>query len=275
MQQILNMIFKNSTKLLFLLLLGFSFSLILKSHSYQRSKMISSANFVSGGVYQRMNAVSEYFDLKETNSALAKENAALKILLINQIDTTKPIQVDLKGIHNSNVIFSKVIHNSYSNHQNYITINSGEKAGVKPLMGVINENGIVGMIENTSTNYATIQSILNTHSKINAKIKKLNHIGTLQWNGKNTGFVQLMDIPRLAMVHRGDTIVTGGQSDIFPENLNIGTIDKIYKDNETNYWTINVKLFNDMTNVGYVYILKTKDYEEIKALEEQSKKNEQ
>jgi rod shape-determining protein MreC len=274
MQQLFTLLFKNSTKLLFLLLLIFSFTMTIQSHSYHKSKLISSANLVSGNVYEQMNDVSEYFKLRATNTQLAQENAKLKMLLFKQIDTTKPIVMDLKGINNSNIIFSKVIHNTYSTHRNYITINSGSSNGVRENMGVINENGVVGMIESLSPNYATIQSILNSESRINAKIKKLDHIGTLQWNGKNTGFVQLYDIPRLAMVQKGDTIVTGGQSEIFPENINIGTIEKIYKDNETNYWTIDVKLFNDMTNLGYVYILKTKDLEEIKSLEENTKKNE-
>lgn len=274
MQQLLTLLFKNSTKLLFLLLLVFSFSMTIQSHSYHKSKIISSANFVSGSVYEKMNEVSEYFKLKTTNKQLAEENSKLKMLLFKQLYSTKPIVLTLKGVDNSNIIFSKVIHNTYNTQRNYITINSGQLAGVKENMGVINENGIVGMVETTSQNYATIQSVLNTESKINAKIKKLDHIGTLQWNGKNTGFAQLYDIPRLAMVHNGDTIVTGGQSEIFPENINIGTIEKIYKENETNYWTIEVKLFNDMTNLGYVYVLKTKDLEEITTLEEKTKKNE-
>ena len=94
------------------------------------------------------------------------------------------------------------------------------------------------------------------------------------WNGKSTGFVQLIDVPRLASVRKGDTIVTGGQSVIFPENIGIGTIDKIETDEETHYYTITVKLFNDMTNLGYVYIIKSKDREEIINLEKQSKKDE-
>jgi rod shape-determining protein MreC len=274
MQQLFTLLFKNSTKLLFLLLLIFSFTMTIQSHSFHKSKMISSANIVSGTVYQKMDNVSDYFKLSVTNKQLAQENAKLKMLLFKQIGEEKPIVIDLKGINNANIIFSKVIHNTYSTHRNYITINSGQIDGVKENMGVINENGIVGMIESTSPNYATIQSILNSESRINAKIKKLDHIGTLQWNGKSTGFAQLYDIPRLAMVQKGDTIVTGGQSEIFPENINIGTIEKIYKDNETNYWTIDVKLFNDMTNLGYIYILKTKDLEEIKNLETNTKKNE-
>jgi rod shape-determining protein MreC len=35
---------------------------------------------------------------------------------------------------------------------------------------------------------------------------------------ESTGFVQLIDVPRLASVRKGDTIVTGMQSEIFPEN---------------------------------------------------------
>ncbi len=56
-------------------------------------------------------------------------------------------------------------------------------------MGVINSLGIVGIIDNVSKNYATVISILNTKSKINAKIKHSDHFGTLTWDGKNTGFV--------------------------------------------------------------------------------------
>ena len=138
-------------------------------------------------------------------------------------------------------------------------------------MGVINSAGIVGIVDKTSENYATIVSILNRNSQINAKIKKTNHFGSLIWDGKSTGFVQLIDVPRLAAIRKGDTIVTGGQSVIFPENINIGTIDKIYIDNQTNYYTLNVKLFNDMTNLGHVYIIKSKNREEIINLEKQTK----
>jgi rod shape-determining protein MreC len=275
MQQIFNFIYKNSNKLLFLLLLGISLILTIQSHSFHRSKVISSANFLTGGVYERINSVSEYLNLKTQNQTLANENARLKSLLFNIKDSTIVPKIDsLKGVSKINIIVSKVIHNSYNVHENYLTINSGEKDGVKSDMGVINSNGIVGIIEKTSANYATIVSILNKKSQINAKIKKTNHFGSLIWNGKSTGFVQLIDVPRLASVRKGDTIVTGGQSVIFPENINIGTIDKIYIDNETNYYTLNIKLFNDMTNLGHVYIIKSKDREEIINLEKETKKDE-
>ncbi|MBU0940878.1 MAG: rod shape-determining protein MreC [Flavobacteriaceae bacterium] len=271
MQQIFNFIFKNSNRLLFLLLLCISFLLTIQSHSYHRSKVISSANFLSGGVYQQINDVSEYLNLRTENEALALENARLKSILFNKKDTSYLKKMDsIVGIPADDILVSKVIHNSYNVHENYLTLNSGSNDGVKQDMGVVNNLGIVGIIDNTSPKFATVVSILNIKSQINAKIKKSNHFGSLVWNGKSTGFVQLIDVPRLASVRKGDTIVTGGQSVIFPENINIGTIHKIYIDNKTNYYTLDIKLFNDMTNLGHVYIIKSKNREELNNLEKRN-----
>ncbi len=272
MQQIVNFILKNSNRLLFLLLLVFSLFLTIQSHSYHKSRIISSANFLSGGVYEKINNISEYFNLRTQNDALAQENAKLRSILFNAKDTSSLPKLDsIKGFNATDIIVSKVIHNSYDSHENYLTLNSGSIQGVKQDMGVINSLGIVGIIDDISPRYATVISVLNIKSQINAKIKKSNHFGSLKWDGKSTGFVQLIDIPRLAAIRKGDTIVTGGQSVIFPENINIGTVDKIYIDDETHYYTLNIKLFNDMTNLGHVYIIKSKDREEILNLENKEK----
>ena len=275
MQQIFNFIFKNSTRLLFLLLLCVSLLLTIQSHSYHKSRIISSANFLTGGVYEKINNITEYLNLKTENDALALENARLKSVLFKMKDTLTVKRLEnMKNIAPEDVLVSKVIHNTYNTHENFLTLNSGSNDGVKPDMGVINSLGIVGIIDRTSPNYSTVISILNVKSQINAKIKKSNHFGSLSWDGKSTGFVQLTDVPRLAAIRKGDTIVTGGQSVIFPENINIGTIHKYYYEEKTNYYVIDVKLFNDMTNLGHVYIIKSKDRDEVNNLEKMSKKDE-
>ena len=275
MQQIFNFIFKNSTRLLFLLLLCVSLLLTIQSHSYHKSRIISSANFLTGGVYEKINNITEYLNLKTENDALALENARLKSVLFNMKYTLTVKRLEnMKNIAPEDVLVSKVIHNTYNTHENFLTLNSGSNDGVKPDMGVINSLGIVGIIDRTSPNYSTVISILNVKSQINAKIKKSNHFGSLSWDGKSTGFVQLTDVPRLAAIRKGDTIVTGGQSVIFPENINIGTIHKYYYEEKTNYYVIDVKLFNDMTNLGHVYIIKSKDRDEVNNLEKMSKKDE-
>lgn len=268
MQQIINFIIKNSYRLLFLLLLGISLYLTIKSHSYHRSEYVNSANAVTGSVYEKINEVNEYLSLKEKNKKLARENALLKELLFNKKDTLLTSKTLFRNdLNNYNVVVAKVVKNSFNKRENYITINAGKNSGLKTDMGVINDNGIIGLVEKTSSDFATIQSVLNTKSKINAKVKNSYHFGSLIWDGKNVGFAQLIDVPRLASIKKGDSIVTGGNSDIFPENIPIGKIDKIFIDKKTNYYTINIRLFNDMTSLGYVYIIENKKKEQKKQLE--------
>ena len=274
MQQIINFIIKNSYRLLFLLLLGISFSLIIKSHSYHRSEYVNSTNAVTGTYYKKINEVNEYLSLKDKNKDLASENAQLKQLLFNKKDTILTSKTLFRSdLNNYNVVVSKVIKNSFNSRENYITINSGKKVGIETDMGVVNDKGIVGLIEKTSADFATIQSVLNTKSKINAKIKNSNHFGSLIWDGKNVGYAQLNDVPRLASLKHGDSIVTGGNSDIFPENIPIGKIDEIFIDKKTNYYTINIRLFNDMTSLGYVYVIENKKKKEKETLEAETEKD--
>jgi rod shape-determining protein MreC len=259
MQQIINFIIKNSYKLLFLLLLILSLTLTITSHTYHRSEYINSANRISGSVYTKINDVNEYLSLKEKNKELASENALLKEMLFNRKDTLITSKTLFRNdLNNFNVVVGKVVKNSFNARENYITINAGKALGIKTDMGVINDKGVVGIVEKTAKDFATIQSILNIKSKINAKIKNSDHFGSLVWDGKNVGFAQLIDVPRLASLRKGDSIVTGGNSDIFPENIPVGKIDKIFIDRKTNYYTINVRLFNDMTALGYVYIIENK-----------------
>ena len=76
-------------------------------------------------------------------------------------------------------------------------------------MAVISDRGVVGIIEKTSKNFATAISVLHTKNPLNGKIKNTGHFGSLIWDGKNAGYVQLNDIPKLATLKKGDTIVTG------------------------------------------------------------------
>ncbi len=269
MQQALNFLQKNSYKILFFLLLAIAFRLLIQSHSLQQNMYVNSSNEVSGFVYEKTNTIKEYFALKKTNQALIAENQKLKELLFNKKDTLlNPDSFTFIGVKEHKVIAGKVIKNSFNKQQNYLTIKGGAIDGIKPDMGVVNQAGVVGKIAQTSKNYSTVTSLLFTNEKTNAKLKNTNHFGSVTWNGKNMGYVQLIELPRLATVKKGDTIVTGGYSTIFPENIPIGTIDKIYIDRVTNYYTIDVRLFNDMSNLGNVYIIDNKSKTELKTLEQ-------
>ena len=157
-----------------------------------------------------------------------------------------------------------------------MTINKGQNDSIAQDMGVITDKGILGIVENTSANFSTVQSILSEKSNINAKIKNSNHFGSLVWdNTQDYNVVQLVDIPRLVPLTIGDTIVTGAMSSIFPENIPIGTIKRFDLDNSKSFYFIDVELFNDMTNIGNVYIIKNLNRKEVLKLEAETEANDQ
>lgn len=273
MQQIIYFISKNSTKLLFLLLLVVSLYLTMQTHSYHNSKMLHSANVVSGTIYEKTNSVTEYLHLKDENIRLAEENAKMKQILYNSeliVDSTFAVNPEIRIAQDFKLFNAKIIKNSYHKKNNYLTIKGGKVHGIKKDMGVINAKGVIGIVENVSKNYATVQSILNTHSRISAKVINTDHFGTIKWDGKNTGYVQLVDIPKLAVLRKGDSIVTGGISTIFPENIPVGLVDQVFTSKNSNFYTIRVRLFNDMTNISSVYLIESVNIDEILQLEEET-----
>lgn len=270
MQQIFNFLIRNKNNILFLLLLSFSLFLTIQSNSFHKSKYISSANFISGGIYNWANNIQTYFHLEDYNQRLLEENKELRNLLTNIEDPSGVRNIEDSTSFHGIYLFrsAKVINNNYSKFDNYITLDRGKDSQIVEEYGVITSQGIVGIVDHVSKNYSRVISILNSHSKINAQLKKTNHFGSLVWNGKDPNIVQLIDVPRMAPIKKGDTIVTGGKSLIFPQGIPIGSIEEFKLDQSESYYTIDIRLFNDMTNIGYVYIIENKDKKEIKELED-------
>ena len=269
MQQIINFLIRNRYLLLFLLLEIIALIFVIQSHTYHKSKFITSSNSVIGGIYAKTNTLSNYFSLAKENQKLTEENTYLRNLLAkkkNVIDSVIHKVTDTVYHQEYHYITAKIINNSYSKRNNYLTINKGLKHGIQKDMGVILPNGIVGVIQDVSPNFATILSLLNENSKINVGVKSNNHFGTLAWNGKSYEEAQLLDFPRRAALKIGDTIVTGGKSVLFPEGIPVGVIKSLNLRNNY-YENITISLFTDMSNLGYVYIVNNIDKKEIENLE--------
>jgi len=268
MQQILFFFIRNKNFLLFVLLFSVSVFLTIQSHSYHKNKFVNSTNYITGGIYSVKNDITGYFNLRKENNLLLEENArlrknleAFKGLALNQNIDTSSLNYKYKFIS------AKVINNSFSRTKNKLTINKGKRDSLALDMGVITSKGIVGIIDNVSRKYATAQSILSTNSQVNAKLKNSKHFGSLIWNTDDPNIVQLIDIPRLAPVKVGDTIITGGKSTIFPEGILIGAVLNFSQTEDKNSLLLNIQLFNDMTNLEHVFIIKNMDAPEIQQLE--------
>lgn len=271
MQQIVNFIIKYKYFLFFLLLEIIAISFTIQNHSYHNSKFVNSANFFTGGIYKRINRFKEYGDLREHNQHLLNENTKLKNIISQQnIDTSS----QTLGIVDTTKYFQKylytpaqVIDNQYHKKYNYLTIDKGLNDGIDSDQGIINSKGVIGITQNLSENYTTVLSILNENSKINVRLTNSLHFGTLEWDGKDYNILQLVDLPIQANIQKGDSLITGGKSIIFPEGIPVGLIEDFSVENNS-YRFINVKLFNDMSAIGPVTVVTSLYKDEIKKLQE-------
>ncbi len=266
MQRIIYFLIRNKNFILFLTLLSISISLNFSYNEYNKSKFINSSNFIFSSLYDTKFTVSKYLNLELQNQLLLEENKNLKKILFNSETPTKSFDsINSIGFE---VMTASVIKNSYSKTNNFITINKGSKHGIGIDNGVISSNGVVGIIDKTTTNYSRLISILNTNFLLNAKFKNSNYFGVLSWNGKNINKVQLKDVPKQAKIKIGDTIVTGGNSLIFPKGILIGYIQSFKLDNSENYLELEVNLSTDMTNIENLYLINNNNTTEINLLNE-------
>jgi len=274
MQQLIYFIQKYRYFLFFLFLELIAFQLIINNLSFHKSKFINSASSITGDFYSKTNSIRDYFQLDTENKELLNENLILrnKLEKLSQSIDTSPItkifeKTDLRQRYS--YIQGRIEKNQFRNNYNFLTINLGKKDSLVPEMGVINSKGILGITENVLQRYSRVRSILNKNSKINAKLKNSDYFGTLTWDGLDYNNTQLLDIPRQAKLKVGDTIITGGMSSIFPEGIPIGSIDNIVNEASIKR-IINIKLFNDMSNLKNIYVVKDFDKQQLMNLEKTS-----
>jgi rod shape-determining protein MreC len=252
MQQIIKFFIRFQVGILFIILLTVSLALTINAHSFHQQKFISSTTEISGYLFEKKYSITSYFNLKKENADLQAENNFLKEKLSKDIthqydrDEFEP----LFTFKNTNIIS-----NSYRRPQNIVVINKGSKDSIQENYGVSLPVGILGIVQESTSNFSRVISILNTKLSINAKFKNNSQFGSLQWDGKSPYIMQLNDIPRSAVFNIGDTIVTGGNSLIFPKNLLIGKVKSFEVDENLGYYYIDVELFADMTNLNEAYVI--------------------
>lgn len=250
--------------LFFLVLQIIALTFLFRYNNFHEAVFSGVAGEVTGKINEKYNNIEYYFKLKRTNEELSKENVYLRSLLkINyeSADTTHKIVVDsirVDSIVNFNkyIYFdAKVVGSFVSTQTNYLTIHRGSKQGIRKDMGVIGPLGIVGRIVSVSENFSVVMSALNKQFKIKAKLKKSGENGTIEWDGISSIYILMKDIPRSAVISKGDTVLTSELSSIYPPDIMVGTIVGLVSDKSSNFFTIKLKAATNFLNVQYVYVI--------------------
>ena len=273
MEKLLGLLINRRAEVLTLFLLVIGLGLTVTAETPQRVKWLSSSSKVVGSVYQIKENLENYFELKKVNKNLSEENANLRKALYQSQFEKALIEGKFGNTDTLNkfiVSAAKVIKNSVIREKNLITLNKGGKEGIVQDMGVISDKGVVGVVEKTSDHFTTVISLLHSELSINASLKNTKHFGSLIWDTKIIDRCILVDLPKISNIQIGDTIVTGGMSSVFPAGIPIGQVSAYSVPNNSSFYKAEVRLFNDMSNLDQVYVIKNTLKEEQVSLENPS-----
>ena len=249
------LLWRNNFTILFLLLQGVCVYLLIENTYFQKATILNATNAGVATAMQGVSYVKEYISLRDNNEQLAAENARLRTSLneslYNNTLQTETVK-DTIRLQQYSYIVAKVINNSINHRNNYLTLDRGSNQGIQPEMGVINSQGVVGIVKQVSNHFCTVMSLLHKDTRISAMIKRNKFFGSLTWDGNNPTIAILNEIDKTVPVLKGDTIVTTSYSSIFPAGIMIGTVLEAKQNPGFNFHQITVKLstrFDDLTNV--------------------------
>ncbi len=271
MYRLYELLYKFRVFIFFLLLEVVCFTLIVRNNKYHSAAFFNSSNALSGTVYSFTSSVNDYFVLRTQNDNLVQENAELrkKLLAAQELGEKKFLaDVNESFLDQFEYLPAKVINNSITNLENYITLNIGSKDGVEKGMGVLGTSGVVGQVIAVSEHYATVMSMLHTDCKISSQLESNKTLGATTWDGKNFKTGLLTYVPRHIKVNEGEVVVTSGYNSVFPEGIKIGKVKEIKTPKHESFHEIKIDFATDFSNLYYVYIAKGKRIIERKKLEE-------
>ncbi len=261
--------------------MGVSLGILINYNKTYNVVFSNIANETTGKVGAQYNSIEYYFRLKKTNEDLTAENAELRGLLRSSFDTPDTSTVikidslikDTSGrVRKFLFLPAKVVNNSVSEQNNYITLYRGSKQGITKDMGVIGPRGIVGKVIDTSSNYCRVMSLLNRNSKVSAMTLRGSYTGIVDWDGRDPRYVTMHNVPKSAKVKAGDSIVTSNLSGSYPEGIMVGTIAGMGGDPASGFFELKVKTATDFYNLQFAYVVENMIWTEQKQLEAKTPK---
>jgi rod shape-determining protein MreC len=263
MQNLIAFLTKKFHWLLFFFLELVSMLLLFRYNSYQGSVWITSANAVSGKVYDWKASVTHFFSLQEREQMLTTRNIELSY----QLRLARQELLEMKGdtatvdsmlnsvICDLHLLPAKVVDNTLNRPDNLITIDKGSADGIRPEMGVVCGMGLVGVVFMTGTHYSVVMPVLNTKSRISCSIRGRDYFGYLLWDGKDPTVAFVEDVPRHAQLRKGEWIETSGYSDIFPPGITVGQIESVFNSPDGMSYRLKVKLTTDFGRLRDVRVI--------------------
>ena len=263
MRNLIEFLAKHHHWFVFILLEAISFTLLFRYNSYQNSVWFSSANVVTGKVYEWSSQLEKFFSLTTVNQHLTQRNLALEQKVVELSEKLTAVTKDssyvkadvTQQLSQFKQIPAKVVSNSLKDANNLMTIDKGSADGVRKDMGVVSGTGVVGIVYLVSSHYAVVIPLLNTKSNVSCKIENRDYFGFLNWREGSTDQAFLDDIPRHARFKLHENIVTSGYSSVFPPGILVGKILHVYNSPDGASYRLCVQLATDFSTLRDVSVI--------------------
>ena len=263
MRNLLEFLTKYNHWFVFLILEVVSMVLLFQYNSYQGSAWFSSANAVTGKLYEWDANVETFFSLTKVNQELTQRNAYLEQEVQKLSDSLVCVTKDSSIYHrdqfallrNYRLIPAKVVANSIDKPGNLMTIDKGSADGIHKDMGVISGTGVVGIVYLVAEHYAIAIPVLNTKSNISCMIQNRGYFGYLRWKGGVSDLAYLEEVPRHAHFKLGDYVVTSGYSAVFPPGVRVGRILHVFNSADGLSYRVQLRLSTDFARLRDVCVI--------------------
>ena len=263
MNNLLAFLARHSHWLLFVVLEAVSLTLLFQFNSYQGSVWFTSANAVTGKLYEVNASVESFISMGTINEQLTSRHVYLERQVKQLSDLLERASGDslllrseqARLLDQYRLIPAKVVGNSINKKDNLITIDKGSLDGIRPDMGVVGGEGIVGVVYLVSPHYSIVIPVLNSHSNISVMIAERGYFGVLRWEGGDSHTAYVDDIPRHARFNGGDNIVTSGYSALFPPGIHVGKVYRTYNSPDGTSYRLRITLATDFGNLRDVCVI--------------------
>ena len=171
-----------------------------------------------------------YLDLRGARKeavALQEELGRQRILnqdLRAQIGEMQRVQslVEFRETSPSNLLVARIIGSGGNDQSRVVFLDKGREDGVRPNMGVITPDGVVGKVQRAFEGSSQVLLITDEESGVGALLENSRIHGVLR--GQNSSRLKLNYVLNDEKVQVGERLFTSGEDKVFPKGLPIGTV---------------------------------------------------
>lgn len=210
-------------------------------------KMFKSAvATVQGVLYKPAGVIASFVDDVSNIRSLQQENTLLRskledyLMLQNEVSELRDKQHELEKLVDyaeewkEDYVVAQVSARNADRFNDLIVIDRGADDGIQPNMAVITNEGLIGRVESVSDSMSNVQLLTSSRDEsllkapaIAAEVKERGAFGIIEGYDHEKEALIMSMIDSDVELKQGDTVVTYDQSEIYPPNLLIGTVEEV------------------------------------------------